>query len=63
MKVSKEHINLRKLQKEEIRQEVEIEMTKKLKDVKSTALTAEETWTVFKNTLVEAPKEACGTRI
>ena len=61
MKVSKEQINLRKLQKEEIWQEVEIEVTKKLKDVNSTELT-EETWSVFKNTQVEALKETCGTR-
>ena len=62
MKVSKEQINLRKLQKEEIRQELGIEVIKKLKYVNSTELTAEETWSVFKNTLVETLKEACDTR-
>ena len=61
-KTSKEQINLRKLQKEEFRQEVEIEVTKKLKDVNNTELTAEETWSVFKNTLVKVLKEACGAR-
>ncbi|KAI0220192.1 hypothetical protein LSAT2_028288, partial [Lamellibrachia satsuma] len=61
IKISKVQINLWKLQKEEIQQEVEIEVTKKLKDVNNTKLTAEETWSVFKNTLVEALKEACGT--
>ena len=61
MKVSKEQIKPRNLQKE-VRQELEIKVTKKLKDVNSTELTAEVTWYVFKNTLVDTLKEARGTR-
>ena len=44
-------VNLRKLQKEEVRQEVETEVTKRLEEVDSTDIRAEEAWSVFQNTL------------
>jgi len=61
-KVTDRQINLRKLQEEEVRQEVETEVTTKLEEVNNTDMTAEEAWSVFKNTLTETLSRACGTK-
>ena len=61
-KARNRQINLRKLQKEEVRQEVETEVTKRLEEVDSTDMTAEEAWSVFKNTLTDTLSKTCGTK-
>ena len=60
-KARNRQINLRKLQKEEARQEVETEVTKRLEEVDSTDMTAE-AWSVFKNTLTDTLSKPCGTK-
>ena len=55
-------INLRKLHKEEVRQEMETEVTKRLEEVDSTDMTAEEAWSVFKNTMADTFCKTCSTK-
>ena len=54
-------IYLRKLQKEEVWQEVETEVTKRMEEVDSTDMTAE-AWSAFKNTLTDTLSKTCGTK-
>ncbi|KAI8484907.1 hypothetical protein Bbelb_373140 [Branchiostoma belcheri] len=55
-------INLRQLQKEEVRQQVETEVTEKLTEIDNSTLTADETWNTFKQTLTEVLENTCGTK-
>ncbi|KAI8504891.1 hypothetical protein Bbelb_170000 [Branchiostoma belcheri] len=54
--------NLRQLQKEEVRQQVETEVTEKLTEIDNSTLTADETWNIFKQTLTEVLENTCGTK-
>ena len=57
-----ERINLRALNKEETRQKFEEELGKTLTAIDLDALSMDETWSIFKASLIETLSKACGVK-